>query len=153
MLWQQGKRAQIKNLISMIINKLQDLYENSINSSLASWKIPFAVKILCICIEYIVLLLQGVHKQYQLWYSTEKMLRLFKKIIKYLTLIVNLDKPGASMFELLQAVVVRSVHDPEQSPGLQSDTPGVDVLDQLPEHVWLKLFNNQSLVFLNLILW
>ena len=67
-------------------------------------------------------------------------------------MIINLNKSRAGMFELLQAVVVRSVHNPEQSPGLEGDTPSVDVLDQLPEHVWLKLFNNQSLVFLNLIL-
>ena len=56
------------------------------------------------------------------------------------------------MFEFLQPIIVCSIHDPEQCPGLQSDTPRVDVLYQLAEHVRLKLFNYQSLVFLYLIL-
>ena len=34
----------------------------------------------------------------------------------------------------------------EESPGLQSDTAGVDVLDDLPEHVGLELLHQQGLV-------
>ena len=56
------------------------------------------------------------------------------------------------MFELVQAVVVGGVHYPEQRPGLEGDTAGVDVLDQLPEHVRLKLLDNDRLMLLNLVL-
>ena len=76
------------------------------------------------------------------------------------------------MLQLVQPVVVRSVHHPEQRParvtytyhlllrnthcctlpGLQRDAAGVDVLDQLPEHVGLELLDDERLVLLVLAL-
>ena len=73
------------------------------------------------------------------------------------------------MLQLVQPVVVRSVHHPEQRParvtyrllrnthcctvpGLQRDAAGVDVLDQLPEHVGLELLDYERLVLLVLAL-
>ena len=74
------------------------------------------------------------------------------------------------MLQLVQPVVVRSVHHPEQRParvtyhlllrnthcctlpGLQRDAAGVDVLYQLPEHVWLELLDDERLVLLVLAL-
>ena len=52
------------------------------------------------------------------------------------------------MFQLVQPVVVGSVHDPQQCPGLQGQTAGVDVLDQLPEDVRLELLDDHGLVLL-----
>ena len=52
------------------------------------------------------------------------------------------------MFQLVQAVVVSSVHHPQQGPGLEGQTAGVDVLDQLPEHVRLELLDDHGLVLL-----
>ena len=52
------------------------------------------------------------------------------------------------MLQLVQPVVVSSVHHPQQGPGLEGETPGVDVLDQLPEHVRLELLDDHGLVLL-----
>ena len=42
-----------------------------------------------------------------------------------------------------------SIHDAQEGPGLQGDTPGVDVLDQLPEDVRLELLYDHGLVLLH----
>ena len=82
----------------------------------------------------------------------------------------HLYEPGAGVLQLVQPVVVRSVHHSEQRPvrityhlllrnthyctlpGLQRDAAGVDVLDQLPEHVGLELLDDERLVLFVLAL-
>ena len=42
-------------------------------------------------------------------------------------LLFNLYEARAGVFQLLQTVVVGSVHDAQQRPGLEGDAPGVYV--------------------------
>ena len=59
----------------------------------------------------------------------------------------HLYEARAGVFEFLQTVVVSSVHDAQQGPGLEGDAAGVDVLNELSEDVRLELLDNHGLVF------
>lgn len=53
-----------------------------------------------------------------------------------------LNEAGAGPPQFFKPVVVARIHDAQQRARLQTHLSGVDVLDELSEHVRLKLFNN-----------
>lgn len=60
----------------------------------------------------------------------------------------TLDESSTGFAQLLQTVIIGGIHDSKQCARLERDASGVDVLDELTEHIWFEFLDNQGLVLL-----